>query len=36
MARQVLPIVGFVVGSYFGVPQLGYMIGSLVGNAVDP
>ena len=36
MARQVLPIVGAIVGSYFGAPQLGYMIGSLVGNAVDP
>lgn len=36
MARQVLPIVGAVVGAYFGNPQLGYMIGTLVGNAVDP
>lgn len=36
MARQVLPIVGLVVGAYFGAPQLGYAIGSLVGNAVDP
>lgn len=36
MARQVLPIVGAVVGAYFGAPQLGYVIGSLVGNAVDP
>lgn len=39
MARQVLPIVGAVVGFYFGGPagaQAGYAIGSLVGNAVDP
>jgi hypothetical protein len=37
MARQVLPIVGAVVGAiWFGNPQLGYAIGSMVGNAVDP
>lgn len=36
MARQVLPIVGAVVGSFLGSPQIGFMIGSLVGNAVDP
>lgn len=36
MARQVLPIVGAVAGAYLGSPQLGYVIGSLVGNAVDP
>lgn len=36
MARQVLPIVGAFVGAYFGNPQLGYAIGALVGNAVDP
>lgn len=36
MARQVLPIVGMVVGAYFGAPQLGYAIGSIIGNAVDP
>lgn len=39
MARQVLPIVGAVIGAYFGGPQgaqIGYAIGSLVGNAVDP
>lgn len=36
MARQVLPIVGAVIGSYFGMPQVGWMVGSLVGNAVDP
>lgn len=36
MARQVLPIVGLVVGAYFGNPQLGYIIGAVVGNAVDP
>lgn len=36
MAREVLTIAGTVVGAYFGVPQLGFMIGSAVGNAVDP
>lgn len=36
MARQVLPWVGAVVGAYFGNPQLGFMIGSMIGNAVDP
>src|SRR5690606_22466255 len=34
--RQVLPIAGAIVGAYFGNPQLGFMIGSLIGNAVDP
>lgn len=36
MARQVLPIVGAVIGAFYGNPQAGYMIGSLVGNAIDP
>lgn len=36
MARQVLPIVGAIVGSFFGAPQLGFAIGALIGNAVDP
>jgi len=36
MARQVLTIAGAVVGSFFGFPQLGFAIGSLIGNAVDP
>lgn len=36
MARQVLPFVGAVVGSFFGSPQLGWAIGSIIGNAVDP
>lgn len=36
MARQVLPIAGAIVGAYFGNPQLGYAIGSIIGNAVDP
>lgn len=36
MARQVLPIVGAVVGAFFGAPQLGYAIGAIVGNIVDP
>ena len=36
MARQVLPIVGAIVGSFFGAPQLGFAIGSIIGNAIDP
>lgn len=36
MARQVLPIVGAIVGSFFGAPQLGFAIGALIGNVVDP
>lgn len=36
MARQVLPWVGMAVGAMFGMPQVGFMIGSIVGNAVDP
>lgn len=36
MARQVLPIVGGIVGAFFGVPQLGFAIGSVVGAVVDP
>lgn len=29
-------IVGGVVGAFFGSPQLGYAIGSLIGGAIDP
>lgn len=36
MARQVLPFVGAAVGFFFGSPQLGFLIGSIIGNAVDP
>lgn len=37
MARQVLPIVGAAITTYFGMgPQLGWAIGSIVGNVVDP
>lgn len=36
MARQVLPWVGAAVGSIWGQPQLGFAIGSIIGNAVDP
>ena len=36
MARQVLPIVGAVIGAYFGSPQIGYAIGAVVGGLVDP
>lgn len=34
--RSVLTVVGGVVGAYFGYPQLGLVVGSLVGGAVDP
>ena len=36
MARQVLPILGGVVGAFFGMPQLGFAIGSVVGAIIDP
>lgn len=39
MARQVLPLVGAVAGFAVGGPtgaQIGFALGSLVGNAVDP
>jgi hypothetical protein len=36
MARQALTLAGTVIGAAFGVPQLGFAIGSLVGNMVDP
>lgn len=38
MARQVLPIVGAVIGSFFpgAGTQIGFMIGSMLGNAIDP
>lgn len=32
MARQVLPIVGAVIGAFYGNPQLGYAIGSPAGS----
>lgn len=28
--------IGFVVGSFFGMPQLGFMIGSAIGGYLDP
>lgn len=34
--RQTLTLGGALVGSYFGAPQLGFIIGSLLGNAIDP
>jgi hypothetical protein len=34
--RTALTIVGGVVGAYFGYPQLGLVIGGLIGGAVDP
>jgi Concanavalin A-like lectin/glucanases superfamily len=36
MARQILPIAGAIIGSAFGAPQLGFAIGSIIGNVVDP
>lgn len=36
MARQVLPIIGGLVGSYFGYPQLGFVVGGLLGGLADP
>jgi hypothetical protein len=36
MARTVLPLAGAFVGAFFGAPQLGFAIGSVIGNAVDP
>lgn len=34
--QAVLTVVGTVVGSYFGYPQLGYLLGSLAGQALFP
>lgn len=34
--QQALGAVGFVVGAYFGYPQLGFVVGSLVGAALTP
>lgn len=36
MARTVLPIVGAVVGAYFGNPYAGYAIGAAIAGVVDP
>jgi len=36
MARTALAVVGGVVGAFFGAPQLGFAVGSIIGNAVDP
>ncbi len=36
MAREVLGVVGAVVGGYFGYPQLGFVIGSIIGGVIDP
>lgn len=33
---QIGGAIGFVVGAYFGYPQLGYAIGSAIGGAIDP
>jgi hypothetical protein len=34
--QSVLGVVGGVVGSFFGYPQLGFMVGSLVGGLLTP
>lgn len=34
--RSIVTVAGAVVGAYFGYPQLGLMLGALVGGAVDP
>ena len=34
--RTALTVVGGLVGAYFGYPQLGLVIGGLIGGAVDP
>lgn len=34
--RSLITIGGAVIGSFFGAPQLGFMLGSLIGNVVDP
>jgi hypothetical protein len=34
--RNILGTVGAVIGAYFGSPQLGWMIGSTIGGAIDP
>jgi DNA-binding beta-propeller fold protein YncE len=34
--RNVITLAGFVVGAFFGAPQVGLLIGSLVGGIVDP
>jgi len=36
VGQAVLTIGGTIVGAYFGNPQLGYMLGSLVGQALFP
>lgn len=36
VGQAALTIVGTVVGTYFGYPQLGFILGSLVGNAIFP
>lgn len=36
MARQALTIGGAIVGSFFGMPQIGFLAGSIIGGIVDP
>lgn len=34
--QQALGVVGGIVGSFFGMPQLGFVVGSLIGAALTP
>lgn len=34
--RLIVGVVGGIVGAYFGYPQLGFALGSLVGGALEP
>lgn len=34
MAKSILPIAGAVVGAFFGAPQIGFAIGSLIAGAI--
>lgn len=34
--QQIVGVVGGVIGAFFGYPQLGFVLGSLVGAAITP
>jgi hypothetical protein len=36
MARLALAVLGGVIGSFFGMPQLGFVVGSLIGSLLFP